>query len=61
MVLESKKAWDKKNVVFCAFKLWRKIGDSENDQAIIDYLEGKNKSGVVKSALREYMANHPNG
>lgn len=55
---ESKKAWDKKNMVFCAFKLFRATAKSENDQALIDYLDGKSKSAIFKTALREYMERH---
>lgn len=57
---EAKKAWDKKNMVFCAFKLFRASGRGENDQDIIDYMDGKQKSEIIKKALREYMENHPN-
>lgn len=56
---EAKKKWDKENMVFVAFKLFRAIGEKQNDQAIIDYLDGKVKGDVIKKALREYMKNHP--
>ena len=56
---ESKKRWDKENMVFVAFKLFRAIGEKPNDQAIIDYLDGKVKGEIIKKALREYMTNHP--
>ena len=56
---EAKKRWDKENMVFVAFKLFRANGKRENDQKIIDFLEGKVKSEIIKDALREYMANHP--
>ena len=56
---EAKKKWDKENMVFVAFKLFRAIGEKQNDQALIDYLDGKVKGDVIKKALREYMKNHP--
>ena len=55
---EAKKKWDKENMVFVAFKLFRAIGEKENDQRIIDFLDGKTKGEVIKNALREYMENH---
>ena len=55
---ESKKAWDKENMVFVGFKLFRRVKDSNNDQVIIDYLEGKERSKIIKQALREYMERH---
>jgi hypothetical protein len=55
---ESKKKWDKENMVYVAFKLFRAVGNKENDQAIIDYLDGKVKGAVIKAALREYIENH---
>ena len=55
---ESKKKWDKENMVFVAFKLFRAIGDNQNDQEIIDFLSDKVKGEVVKAALREYIKNH---
>ena len=56
---ESKKAWDKENMVFVGFKLFRRVKDSDNDQDIIDYLQGKERSKIIKQALREYMTTHP--
>lgn len=56
---EAKKRWDKENMVFVAFKLFREINGKQNDQDIIDFLQGKPKGEVVKAALREYIANHP--
>ena len=56
---ESKKAWDKENMVFVGFKLFRRVKDSNNDQDIIDYLQGKERSKIIKQALREYMTTHP--
>jgi len=55
---EAKKRWDKENMVFVAFKLFRGNDKRKNDQEIIDFLDGKNKSEVIKIALREYMENH---
>lgn len=56
---EAKKKWDKQNMVFVGFKLFRSVGDSKNDQDIIDYLDGKVRGEIIKTALREYIANHP--
>ena len=58
---EAKKKWDKKNMTVITFKLFRSSDKKQNDQDIIDYLEGKVKSEVIKNALREYMKNHPKG
>lgn len=55
---EAKKKWDKENMVFVAFKLFRKINEKQNDQDIIDFLQDKTKGEVIKAALREYMKNH---
>lgn len=55
---EAKKKWDKENMVFVAFKLFRKINEKQNDQDIIDYLQDKTKGEVIKAALREYIENH---
>ena len=55
---EAKKKWVKENVLKVTFKLFREIGAKENDQEIIDYLEDKNKSEIIKAALREYIENH---
>ena len=56
---EAKKKWDKQNMVFVGFKLFRSVGDNKNDQDIIDYLDGKVRGEIIKTALREYIANHP--
>ena len=58
---QRKKDWDKKYMVFVAFKLFRATENGNNDQDVIDFLEGKNRSEVIKAALREYMKNHPKG
>ena len=55
---ETKKAWDKENVLFVTTKLFRRVGDKCNDQDLIDYLDGKARGTVIKAALREYMENH---
>lgn len=55
---ESKKRWDKQNVLFVTTKLFRAVGESNNDQDIIDFLNGKQRATVIKQALREYMENH---
>lgn len=55
---EAKKRWDKENMVFVAFKLFRERNEKKNDQDIIDFLDGKTKGEVIKIALREYIENH---
>lgn len=55
----SKRRWDKQNVVYIGIKLFSQVGEKENDQAIIDYLQDKVKGAAIKQALREYMSNHP--
>ena len=55
---DAKKKWVKENVLKVTFKLFREIGSNGNDQEIIDFLSDKNKSEVIKAALREYIANH---
>lgn len=55
---EAKKKWDKKNMVFVGFKLFRTVGKDKNDQDIIDFLSDKVKGEVIKQALREYISNH---
>ena len=54
----AKKKWDKNNMVFVGFKLFREVKGKRNDQDIIDFLEGKVKGEVIKAALREYIENH---
>ena len=55
---EAKKKWDKDNMVFVGFKLFREVKGKRNDQDIIDFLKGKVRGEVIKAALREYIANH---
>ena len=55
---KSKREWDKKNVWIVPTKLFRAVGDKANDQEIIDFLQGKQASTVIKQALREYMERH---
>jgi len=55
---EAKKKWDKDNMVFVGFKLFREVNGKRNDQDIIDFLEGKVRGEVIKAALREYINNH---
>ena len=55
---EAKKKWDKENMVYVAFKLFRSRNGKQNDQDVIDFLEGKVKGEVIKAALREYIENH---
>jgi len=53
---EAKKKWDKENVLFVTTKLFK---TNTADAEIIKYLDGKSRATVIKEALREYMANHP--
>ena len=55
---EAKKKWVKENTVMVSFKLFKAIGQNRNDQDILDYFEGKTRSEIIKTALREYIANH---
>ena len=57
---QRKKDFDEKYMVFVAFKLFRRTEKGENDQSIIDFLDGKNKSAVIKTALREYISAQTN-
>lgn len=50
---ESKRKWDKANVIIVSTKLFR-----STDADIISYLNGKPRSTIFKIALREYMENH---
>ena len=52
---ESKKKWDKENVVFIATKLFRDNEIKKKDNDIIEYLEGKNISEEIKAGLRLRM------
>lgn len=54
----AKKAWNKENLIYVGFKLFRPIKGKQNDGDIIDYLDGKVKGEIIKAALREYMENH---
>lgn len=53
-----KKKWDKENVLFMTVKLFRANEKNQNDQDLIDFLDGKVRGEVVKKALREYMEHH---
>ena len=55
---EAKKAWNRENMVFLGVKLFKSINGKRNDGDIIDFLDGKVKGELVKTALREYMENH---
>ena len=55
---EAKKKWVKENTVMVSFKLFKAIGQNQNDQDILDYFEGKTRSEIIKAALREYIQNH---
>ena len=50
---ESKKKWDKENVLFVTVKLF-----ANTDKDIREFLEGKPRSTIIKIALREYMEKH---
>lgn len=50
---ESKKKWDKENVLFVTTKLF-----ATTDKDIIEFLEGKSRATIIKAALREYIENH---
>lgn len=53
---EARKAWEKEFVLWVTFKLFRKNGENDNDQDIIDFLEAQpSRSGAIKDALRFYM------
>ena len=52
---EAKKKWDKENVLFVTTKFF-----ANTDKDIIDFLEGKSRATTIKTALREYIANHQN-
>ena len=52
----SKIRWDRENVRIFTFKLMRKT-----DQDVIEFLEPRNKRKIICDAIREYMANHPEG
>lgn len=51
---EAKRKWQKENTVFIGVKLQK-----STDADILQYLDGKSRQTVIKSALREYMTNHP--
>lgn len=51
---ESKKRWDKENVLFVTTKLF-----ATTDKDILDFLAGKPRATIIKAALREYITNHP--
>ena len=55
---EAKKAWNRENMVFLGVKLFKSINGKRNDGDIIEFLDGKVKGELVKTALREYMENH---
>lgn len=55
---EAKKEWNRNNMVFVGFKLFRPIKGKANDGDIIDFLDGKVKGEVIKDAIRFYMKHH---
>ena len=50
---EAKRKWQKENTVFIGVKLQK-----STDADILQFLEGKQRQTVIKSALREYIQNH---
>ena len=52
---EAKKEWMRANTTMVTVKMTNK-GDAD----LLRFQEGKQKATVIKAALREYMANHPN-
>ena len=50
---ESKKKWDKENVVFVNTKFFKRT-----DADLLAFLDGKSRSTTIKIALREYMERH---
>ena len=59
---ESKKRWDKDNVVFIAAKIFTSKQEDAELLAYVDSLTDKSKGigrgTIIKLALREYMENH---
>ena len=51
---EQKAAWDKANTTMVPVKL-----NKNTDADILEYLADKSKQTIIKAAIREYMANHP--
>ena len=52
----AKQAWDKKHR-----KIFGLCAMIPKDNDIIEYLEGKQASTIIKQALREYMERHKEG
>lgn len=52
---EAKTRWMRENTTILTIRLMHK-----SDADILAFLEGKTKASVIKTALREYMANHAN-
>ena len=53
MDMEKRKKWERENTVVITMKLQR-----STDADILEYLIGKSKQTVIKTALREYMERH---
>ena len=53
-VTEKRKEWLKENTVFIGIRLQKRT-----DAKILKYLDGKQNQTVIKAALYEYIANHP--
>ena len=53
---ESHKKWVRDNTVFIGIRL-----QNNKDKKLIEFLSAQtSKQGAIKTALREYIANHPN-
>lgn len=52
---EAKTRWMRENSTNLTIKFMHK-----SDADILAFLEGKTKATIIKEAIREYMANHPN-
>lgn len=56
---QRKATWDRNNTVMVSVKL-----QNSTDSDILEYLnkrtvEGASRQGIIKAAIREYIANHP--
>lgn len=52
---ERQRAWQKENTVVITMRLQK-----STDADILDYLSDKAKQTTIKTAIREYIANHKN-
>lgn len=51
---KQKAAWDKENTTMIAIKL-----QNNTDAEILAYLAGEKRQTIIKTALKEYIKNHP--